>query len=289
MKLIAILLVLGLERFLSLGQYLKRFSWFEGYLDKLQPTLEKTAGWGKPLQLALVILPLPLIVALIMWLLGFVVYDVMGFIVSVFVLLYCLGPDDLFEQVHRYTTACESLDLEEVKQTGMQIHGAEHANASATSEEGESNHRNIAEAIFVQSNDRYFAVLFWFILLGPFGAIVYRMVSLLSRQKANSLAGAAETFRRVLDWVPVRLVTFCYLLMGQFVSGIGAWWDRFLDGLNSNDEILMTGGFASTGLPAEEDAVLEPADITKALQLVERALYVWVVVIALVTLGAWLF
>ncbi len=288
MKLIIILLAFGMERFLSLGQYMKRFSWFEAYLRWLAPTLEKTTGWGKPLQLACVILPIPVIAGVLISLCSYLLFGILGFILGVIVLLYCLGPEDLFEQVHRYTTACGSLDLDEARDVAAHIEGIIPP-VGTGEEEVELNHRNVVEAVFIQSNDRYFAVLFWFIVLGPFGTLLYRSVSILSRNKDHSLAHSAERFRRILDWLPIRLVTFSYLLMGHFVTGFRAWWDRILDGLNSNDELLMTAGFASSSLPSDEETILEPSDVTRALQLVERALYVWAVVIALVTLGGWLF
>ena len=283
MKLITILLALGLDRLVGVGPQLKRFCWFDTYLTWLQPLLNKTSSWGKFIQMVIIVLPLPVMVGIAMGLLWYFWFGIIGILLGIFVLVYCMGPEDLSTQVRAYTVASVDLNEEAAKQAGEKLFIAE-----VTVQESQSN-RSIAESVFVQSNSCYFAVLFWFLILGPFGAVLYRLISLLSLRKTHELAELSDTILQIMDWVPVRLTSFSYLLVGQFLTGFGNWWDNLFSGLNSNDELLSNCGLAACGYGMDMAVELLPEDVNKAMKLVDRALYVWIVVVALVTIGAWVY
>src|SRR3990167_3752574 len=124
--------------------------------------------------------------------------------------------------------------------------------------------------------DAVFADLIWFTILGPVGAVLYRVIALTSvdslRDKvAPDLSQSAFLVAMILDWIPVRLFTFLFALGGAFVQVFTcsralkrAWFD-----FNSNDILLGECGMAALGFPESlhEDGSAE----TQAINLLDRA------------------
>ncbi len=281
MKLIIILISLGLDRFLNVGQMLKRFCWLDAYMGFLEPILKKVEALGRLVQLVIVILPIALIVGLLIWALSDLWMGIVAFVLGIGVVIYCLGPDELNEQVEQYASACQSNDDQAINEVGEKLLVTE------PTQEDSHNSQSITEAIFVQANTRYFAVLFWFLIFGPFAAIVYRMVALLGARKQYAVSEVSESCMKILDWIPARIAAFSFLLVGQFMGGFSQWWRHCGSGLDSNDEILSNCGLAAVGFEVADSMELQPEDIKKAMRLIDRGLVVWVVVVALITFGGW--
>lgn len=58
-----------------------------------------------------------------------------------------------------------------------------------------------------QAYQSFFAVIFWYFLLGPVAALAYRLLALASEHNKNPLvAERAGQLRHAFDWLPVRLL-----------------------------------------------------------------------------------
>lgn len=163
--------------------------------------------------------------------------------------------------------------------------------------------RALGEAIALAALRRRFGVLLWFFLLGPAGALLYRLAQALGRDDALLLdAGSATHARYVanaLDWLPAHLLVFTLALVGHWEAVIGTWqdWHRraavsvwyaaepgFLGAAACADiavEIEAGDGYAEE----RTDPLLELRRMRSAFL---RALLAWLSVIALIVLGGWL-
>jgi len=167
-----------------------------------------------------------------------------------------------------------------------------------------------------------FAVLLWFAVLpGPAGAVLYRATMLLAQEwrggepgedespLARSRASFGAPVRRllwVMDWIPVRLTALSFAIVGDFEDAAWCWrtqpraWARQEGGLEAG--IVLASGAGALGvqlggplamLGAEPlgrpDVGLgeppEPEVLPSAIGLVWRALILWLLVILLVTLA----
>ena len=289
MKLIIILITLGMERYLGVGAILKRFSWFNNYLGLLRSISRSDSLWKGPLGVAWVVAPLLIIVALIYFLLSSYFYDVMGLAIGLVILLYCLGPEDLHQELRFYLVAMEKEDKETAKtQAQIFLDGEVPENESQMC-------RAITKKIFVEANERLFGVLFWFVVLGPVGAVLYRTSALLRHttqtpdSKYASLSGAAQVWQNLLDWIPVRIVTLAYALAGNFPACLGAWLKHMLVGLRRNEEMLETCGLVAAGLNDENASGATVQENRNALGTINWSLIFALVLIALFTIGAWIY
>jgi AmpE protein len=150
---------------------------------------------------------------------------------------------------------------------------------------------------------RWFGVLFWFLLLGPVGALGYRLVQLaadasLSTARPASARDAAGVALAVLEWPVAQLMTLALALVGNFDTVFAAWREArlgrpaldsgFLEAAaraSVTAEIADDEAWATEGLPADAPPAL--LELRDAMSLVWRMLMVWLAVLALFVLAGW--
>lgn len=143
----------------------------------------------------------------------------------------------------------------------------------------------VHQPLFWQANETLFAVIFWFALLGPIAALVYRLVERSSHIHASypALSKAADRVRAILDYIPVRLFSILYALGGNFVRTGQFWIDNLLSELSYNRSFIEKSGRIALGLEESTDLTLE--NYTQALALTDRSLVLFLVIVFAVTLG----
>lgn len=286
MKLIIILICLGLERYLQIGGSIKRFHWFESYVKMLRGWIKQETVWKEWLGLAVVILPILIVLAIVYYAVAGMFYSVIGFFLSVLILLYCLGPDDLYHQLQSYFASVEG-EQNEQQQSFLKrfLPGKPPEDPHAAS-------RAVTEQIFVQANEHFFGVIFWFIVLGPLGAVLYRLTVLVHRQgqceSLQSMQPQAALLQSVLDWVPVRVAGLVYALVGNFGSTFGYWLKHAWKGFAATSLIITECSLAALGV-SKTGKTADVKENQLALDLLDRALIVVLVIIAIFTLGAWIY
>lgn len=249
MKLFIVVLCLLSERFLIHRFSLNRFYWFRKYSFKIRGLPIPMIAHPYFLLAILVLLPLLLLLILLL-LLDNTLFGLLAFIINLVVFYYCLGPENPFYPV---TIPVKSeLDAEMA-----------------------------ASRYLVNMNSQLFALIFWFILLGPTGVLGYRLIS-LCKDKSPETHPASEIILGYLDWLTVRITLLIYMLAGNFQSALEYYTKMFLVSWKNNMSLLSEGGLLAAKVPDQKDIYL------LAQKLVEHAIIVYLVLIALFTLASWL-
>ena len=301
MTLIALFLGLALERTLTRVLHLREPRWFDGYLDWALARFRALRG-ARALVLTIVLVLLPVLpVALVAWSFHDTLLGVVFIAFAAFVLLFSLGPRDLKEEVDDYIEALEKGDREAAARVAREI--MEHDAGQRTSTGPDT----LEEAIFVQTNNRLFGVVFWFMLLGPAGAWLFRVSDLMRRRAVFEYRGRADhsdqvpdfvdalhTVYGVLAWAPARLLSLGYALAGSFEQALSEWRrqmqnasTRFFD---TNDHLLASVGIGALGTTDEADDLLPLPDaerVRACMRLITRALIIWLVFISALVLIGW--
>jgi membrane protein required for beta-lactamase induction len=295
---ISIILALVAERFLLEQERYRQDGWFSRYVTWLQKqSLGEwmNSGIGGVVGL---LLPPVLAIALIQLLLHGLLGGILEFLFATAVLLYSLGPRNLDRQVEEFVDAWDDAEEARARDVAQDLV----ADDLTLSEQDLS--QAVTDGILKQACYRIFSVLFWFILLGPLGALLYRLSRAL-------LTGAAakidpdEEFRDgvqqllgILDWLPARITAASYALAGNFQDAVLGW--RSDEGLDDDeefaadaDDILVRSGRGALGLEQswqdEEAAEESPSSAAEAaLGLVWRALTIWIVLPTIVVFVYWL-
>jgi AmpE protein len=154
-------------------------------------------------------------------------------ILAVVVLFFSLGPNDIGEEVNEYCSALEDGDDERIDQTARALV------ENALPDDPLERIRCVEEAVCIQANNRLFAVIFWFVLLGPLGPLgawAYRVTDLVRRRAVfqtgrdesgaslmEPLRDAAVAVHGWLAWIPARLTAIGYAVAGHFDAALAAW------------------------------------------------------------------
>ena len=123
--------------------------------------------------------------------------------VSLIVLIYCLAPEDLDNRLDKYITAVDEGNVAAVTES------AEGLIDETLLSEDDSNEIAIIKSSLVESHKRTFAVIFWFLILGAVGALLYRLVNELSDEFSEIRSGFADSTSiliNILEWPSSRLM-----------------------------------------------------------------------------------
>lgn len=216
---------------------------------------------------------------------------VLGFVFGVVVLVACLGPRDLTAQVSAYLKARASADAERARTAAhLMLESEPPVDPEACS-------HAVVDAVLVRAGDRLFTVVFWFALLGPLGAVLYRAADVIAvcamEDRPGSIyARAALRLKVVMAWVPLHLLAFTYAIGGSFDEamseikrGYAETKEHFLE--RGSVAVRYAGHAAVRGI-AGEDAD-EVALMHTAVELIWRGVVIWLTVIGVITLLGWLF
>ena len=299
MNFVALLLGLAVERLLTHLFHLREFRWLDPVFNAVFLQLRNVKQVGALLALGATAVLLILPVALVATVLEDGLFQVPYFLFAVFVLLFSLGPRDLKEEVDDYAAAVEDGNAERTRQVARELLEAD------PPDDIDEHVRQVERAIYVQANNRIFGVVFWFVVLGPTGAWLFRVLDLMRHHGAyrlepdthadHSTATAILSLHGVMAWLPARLLAVGYALAGSFEEAASDWRSyyencapRFFD--VTNDVMSCVGcGATGQGRGSAAAAAAGAERARTAMDLVIRTLWlIWCPLIAILTLYNWL-
>ncbi|HEX6833029.1 MAG TPA: beta-lactamase induction protein [Rudaea sp.] len=286
--LLAVLLVLVVARALPDLARLRRFDWLHAWQQQLRqhgnPDLAIVFEVGLPV----------LVVGLIQYGLHDLLFGLAGLAFGVFVLFYSWGPRDLERDAEAIDKAPDS---------ERRLAAAQMLRAEMPPEPVAFAAEPLVEATFNAALKRWFGVLFWFALLGPAGALLYRLAQLLayapefSTQTPDAQRERARRLALILDWMPAQLMALSLALASNFDAVFKTWHDYHA--AHGRGYFCLDLGFLPAIARASVDADVTAGDgyaqdthnplvaLDDAMVLVRRVLVVWITVIALIVLAGW--
>ena len=288
MTIISILIAFALCHFVRELGRVRQHEWLGNWVGIANRTFSDASGWSG-FGGFLVILLLPLLVLVLMFLLLKSVLGPAGiFLLALMVLIYCFGPRDLDTDV----AAIVNADDEEERKAAI-----ESLLRDEPPDDDEACKSAVIDAVFQESLRRWFAIIFWFAVLGIVGALLYRMVDWLSHGEYEISPLQRALFQRtqqIMDWPAAQLMTLALAIATDFDSVYATWKKYHLEqghGIFEGDNgfllasargIVLTGHAARDGYADQLDGPL--ASLQQSMDLVWRALGVWLTVLALLLL-----
>ncbi|MCC5045236.1 hypothetical protein LLE56_19515 [Xanthomonas campestris] len=271
---------------------LRRFEWFAQWLRRLDSYAAGRGAWQGRYGVLLALLPALAVVLLLQWLLDDVWQGFLALLFGVAVLAWTWGPRDLDRDVEAVIDADEPALRREAISHLQAAGGSVHEDAPS-----------LVEAVVVNGLRRWFAVLWWFLLLGPFGAVLYRLTALAVESPVSvllpprNLAGA-RWLLAALEWPVAQLMTVSMALVGNFDTVFRAWREAHGNRWSLEPHFLGAVGRASVSAELREeardytDSGLVPVwrrlpEVRDAMSLVWRVLLLWMVILALLVIAGW--
>lgn len=160
------------------------------------------------------------------------------------------------------------------------------------------------ESVLENGHDAVFGALFWFVIAGPAGAVLYRLANTLDAmwgyrtERFLHFGWAAARLDDVLGYLPARLTALTYALLGKTRQALTCWRAQAPTWKSPNAGPVMAAGAGALGIrlggPARYHGEwqdrpslgtgrpAEARDISRALTLVSRGVVLWLIVCLLV-------
>ena len=286
-KLLVVLVVLALAQGLPDHARMRDFS-------RLRVWVALLGRRGDVLQSFLALVVPVALCALLQWWLSGPLFGLLGVAFAVCVLWFAWGPRDLGQDIEAVLKAPDS-ERRRAAAQALRPEGEEAAlpwQAAA-----------LVEASFRSALQRWFGVLFWFLLAGPAGALAYRLAqvlawgALLDGEQAAAGRDFARRLARLLDWAPAHLMALAMAVASDFDAVFHSWrahHDAAGKGYFTLD-LGFLGAIARAGVDADvvagdgyaEDVDDPLVELDDARHLLVRVLIVWLAATAVFALGGW--
>jgi len=302
MKFLALVLALALEQARPLRRNNRLYAAFERYADFLERQFNGLQASHGAIAWLVAVLPLALLTTLV-YALMYYVNVLLAIVWSVGVLYVAMG----FRRFsHCFTDIAQALREQNVN-TARDALGhwrgvpADELNAAEVA-------RVSIELGLVQAHRYVLGPIFWFVVLGPVGPVVYRAADLLAESWGKQLEPEKRIFALFaeraffwIDWLPARVTAGFFAIAGNFEDAAYCWrtqaaaWNRNAEG------VVLASGAGALGIKLggalREDGMLnqrpelgigeevDVEDLRSAVGLIWRSLVLWLVLLFIVSIA----
>jgi AmpE protein len=288
MTIVSILIAFSLCHFIREMRHLRRFEWVTSFTGQCNDKLKKLPGWSGPTGF-FVILGLPL---LAIYLINSLMFSALGplghFIFAIAILIYTFGPRDLDIDVRAVFQADNDEKQKEAFEALLDEPIPENKEQCETA---------AIHAVFSKALKRWFGIIFWFAVLGVYGALLFRMAVWLTDEDFGLYDEQKELFTslsKIMQWPVAQLMTLSLAIATDFDCVFRAWRHYHINkghGLfEGNNEFMLISAYTmvKSGHAAQDgyaDRLHGPmASIKLSMDLVWRSLGVWATVLAILLL-----
>jgi len=164
------------------------------------------------------------------------------------------------------------------------------------------------EATLIRAYSGLFAPIFWFVILGPAGAVLYRASEQLQQRYSESSTEPFHVFSKTIhqwiDWLPVRFTAISFAIVGDFEDAAYCWRNQAAQWTNKSLGILLSSAAGALDIRLADQLPDNGSDITRAeagigddpnadhvqatLAMIWRVLLMVIVLVFLLIFGYWL-
>jgi AmpE protein len=272
MTLISLLLVLLIERVTTKSRYWQAEFYVAKYLSQVESTDAFSSSSKSWLLLLIIALPVLLAYLLLQELTG----GLLELLISTAILMVCVGCPHIRATYKCFLQAASRGDM-----TACDSYKAQLTDSHPEITFGQS--------LVWQNYRHYTAVILWFTALGAPGAIMYVLVRELHGTLSQENEEAGTQVKRILniiDWLPVRLTSLGFLVVGHFSRAFPTWLGYLPDPATSAKTVLLSVAKKAEEIePDDNNCTQEPCTLVR---LAKRNVMFLLVSVAVLTLTGWI-
>lgn len=276
MKFIVILTCVAINRYWVGSHPLHTEEWFGKLKEKLW--VHRLADVSIPYSQFVLVVVLPVIVvAITLWAIQSLFWGLLWMALGLLVLGYAIGISNLEEVIRNHTFWLRKLtpedDLPEVR----------------------SHHELVMQQMVYDEFSSVYPILFWFLIGGPAGALLYRLAEQYTQSgtESDSEAEFVTLLLRTLDWIPVRITGLAFCAVGDFTRCMGRFAEALVE-WKQPAKIVMVEMSEVAIIDIEMElndtvhfATIAEYQLKEVGDLLHRTLLFWIALIAMVTLLGW--
>lgn len=263
MTFLAILIALLINHYWAQDRVLPGDAWFERLQAFLRRVEQQFAGHDTQQWWVLVVLLLPSCILLVLlWMIAGVWFGLVSFCVHVALLLILFDPLHLGTWAQRYLARWRAEDFEGaylcLRERYATLRLENHDDHVAV-------HGQCIRFLLTNSFERLFAVLFWYLVLGPAGALLYFVLLQMRKPRQENASAHYEHawlkhLQFILEWVPARLLGLTFALAGQFEPTFNCLVRYLTDVRSSAMQVVVLCAGAAIGRKQQVLVVHDSAD-----------------------------
>ena len=219
-----------------------------------------------------------ILINIIILLVDLILHPFFSFLINLIILVYCLRPGEfnkIIDEVKLLGDVKKSKNFE-IKRINYIFAG----NLSNLDDD-----RGI---IFYSSTRNIFNVLFWFLILGPAGALAYISIDFMVNGSMKIDSQSKKKLKQVIsiiEFIPIHLTLLSFALVDDFEACKKNWQsiDKKKDLYISNIELINTIGLNL--VIRDNDVNNDDFFYTNAQMIIFRALLAWLSIIMLLIFG----
>lgn len=208
-------------------------------------------------------------------------------------------------QAERIANALRSANIDEARRQLAQWQGRPADDFEATEIARVGIEQTLANA-----HNNLFGVVAWFVVLGPAGAVLYRLSQLLgykwealNEPESGQFGQFAAQIFNLMDWVPLRLTAIGFAIVGDFEDAVYCWRTQASTWMHQGIGIVLASGAGALGVKLGEPLnyggniefrpelglgdVADADYLGNAVSLIWRAVVLWLVLLLLLTIAGW--
>ena len=248
LSLIAVLAIMYWSK--NTASLLQRDAWFIWLLNRLRAL---PAASTFPLLPMILVFILPLLTLMVcIWAIVHFLSANFLFFLYVPILIYSLGRGDFLADVNNYIATANRGDSVAASKLIDDLRGQASDNIAVESvNDWKSLHAQALKVIAYRGFERTFAVIFWFVIAGAVGALLYRLSAIYREQTTllSNEALLAEKWLWIIEFPAVRLMGLTWAFVGNFDSS--PLRDSLIDTENSSMTILNNSMRGALGAPTD--------------------------------------
>ncbi|MDY0248688.1 MAG: regulatory signaling modulator protein AmpE [Pseudomonas sp.] len=260
-------------------------------LSHWRTTLQKDRWWYEQLQRSAKLLPkqntLALLVALSLPIIGLAVvlvvlksllYGLLLIPVHLAIVLYSLTRGDVRASLGPFRDAWRRQDTQAASLAAQR-------DLYIQSEDCAGLIEAVQGHLLWQGFQGFFAVIFYYLIGGPLAALTYRLLVLTAEQVQHPpLAGIATRALHILDWLPVRLLSISFALIGNFIMVNRSLMHNILCLTEPASNLLSQAGRAAIEVEHDMTGEKGTASLEQLWLLLVRSAVFWYACLAFWTL-----
>jgi len=219
-----------------------------------------------------------------------------GLALSALMLYLCLGHKSLHDHAIPVVTALQNNNEKQARHLAGQIVSRDTKSLDIVTA--------TTESVLENGNDAVFGAVFWFVIAGAPGAILYRLSNTLDamwgyrNDQYYYFGWAAARLDDLLNYFPARLTALTYAFLGKTKQALFCWRTQASTWESPNAGSVMAAGAGALGISIGgaacyqgkwhqrpvlgAEAKPETGDIQRALNLIRHGVWLWVGVLFIV-------
>lgn len=136
-----------------------------------------------------------------------------------------------------------------------------------------SDYSDSEESLLVMAHEKAYGLIFWFLLLGSYGAFIYWVLTKCEDvMEGNDLENTKlrvvfKSLHGLVAWVPARITAFVYGLVGNFYLCFKCWMAHMRDFHSRSQNVLTECG----------QAAIDATESGSGVALAQRTFVAWIV------------